>query len=654
MARVIKPYSRQSFGVSVSNPQGNAQATNEYTGNLKNLEQRIGQLTDVAFKMYDQQMAEQGALEALDEPINVDQWANSTDTEKIDLIGGNTVTTRGKAKRQTQLSVLSSHMLREYEEEMAVVYNDAIKKNISLEEYQGITQNIKLGYLESMKGVDAETRVKFINATNTTQATYGKSFGVKKIEEYKTSQQITVAAYANNALTNKLKVWMGDSYNVRAINRKTGETIEVNLDEVLQRELLKEISIMKDLGATVSQITTFTKDWNTKIIKYKKDKLFTRLDSPQNRTEEFRHTALEGVINGTFNGDKDSQAIYNSLPEDEKQNIRKDALNWLKGLNTTTELMEKEKNIVFTKTITELKEELIDLKINENSEQDLARVYQIQKDLSVMMGAAEFETFNDKLQGDIDSGMYIDSTEKKLIEERIRLGDLSLDDLVEAKNNNYISAKTFEDYAKELKTSKKDGMSFATEHLKLHYMPQGLINIGEKSKVALQKKFAEKKEELREYVDSNPDVTKNEIIAFARGITEKDKEEEIKNNIKTTLKKNLRTSLVKKKFNDAYNHLYDLPDYKEQKSFETASVTEIDAALNDVREVTHIRDTLQIIQEQFTGENANPIVDPLGFDFLGIESIGSWEGEKLHTYTQLQLDNLIEDLNEYIKALEDE
>ena len=180
MARIIKPYSRQSFGVSVSNPQGNTQATNEYTGNLKNLEQRIGQLTNVAFKVYDQQMAEQGALEALDEPINVDQWANSTDTERVDLIGGNTVTTKGKAKRTTQLSVLSSHMLKEYEEEMAVVYNDAIKKNISLEEYQGITQNIKLGYLESMKGVDADTRAKFINATNTTQATYGKSFGVKK------------------------------------------------------------------------------------------------------------------------------------------------------------------------------------------------------------------------------------------------------------------------------------------------------------------------------------------------------------------------------------------------------------------------------------------------------------------------------------------
>ena len=62
MARVIKPYSRQSFGVSVSNPQGNAQATNEYTGNLKNLEQRIGELTNVAFKVYDQQMAEQGAI----------------------------------------------------------------------------------------------------------------------------------------------------------------------------------------------------------------------------------------------------------------------------------------------------------------------------------------------------------------------------------------------------------------------------------------------------------------------------------------------------------------------------------------------------------------------------------------------------------------
>ena len=85
MARTIKP-NRQFFGVSVDTPAGNTQATSEMLQGLSSVEQRVAALTNTAFDVVDVQMKEQGKQDAIDNPIDLQEWLQSSPKERKNII----------------------------------------------------------------------------------------------------------------------------------------------------------------------------------------------------------------------------------------------------------------------------------------------------------------------------------------------------------------------------------------------------------------------------------------------------------------------------------------------------------------------------------------------------------------------------------------
>lgn len=81
MARTIKP-NRQFFGVSVDTPAGNTQVTSEMLQGLSSVEQRVAALTNTAFDVVDVQMKEQGKQDAIDNPIDLQEWLQSSPKER--------------------------------------------------------------------------------------------------------------------------------------------------------------------------------------------------------------------------------------------------------------------------------------------------------------------------------------------------------------------------------------------------------------------------------------------------------------------------------------------------------------------------------------------------------------------------------------------
>lgn len=651
MPRRINPYSRQNFGAAFNSPQSSTKATNEYLGMMQDLDVRIGKLTEIAFEQTNKELIEEGKQEALDNPIDIETWANTVRDDREDLLSGNTITNKGKAIQEVQFSVLSANVESSYDKDVAAFYNHAVQQDMSEEEFYSEMSGMLTGYKQAMEGVSPETFVKFSGAIDTTANTYNKSFLATKIAATKVKQQIRVEGVMDNILNNGLKVIVKNGWNQKMVDGRTGTEVAGNLDDLLDVKLEVTISNLARQNATQAQISSFISEWRSKIIEYKKDVLYTRLDSPKHRLPENRHEAYEGVLNETFNDDLNAQALFHSLSAEDQQVVKKSAIDWIDRLNKVTENAITQKDIVGAATVEQLKLELITIKNDKDSLDNqgnikLTTVYDIQNKLQTMMSADEYENFNDKLEGDIQGGLFIDPIMKEIIEEDILTGDLSLDQLVDAKSKNYISEGTYKKYLTELETLKKDGVKEAVTLLKLNYLPEDYVD-NMQNKIAQQKLFAKKKTELTDYINRHRNLTKNDIVDFAQEIISKENDQEEKDTIKEKITKELLAQLDTPKFRDAYNHFYDLQDlggfgvkrdtandrYVSSKRFTTATHQELTKAMDSEEDISHIKITLQLLYD-YMGEN-NPIVET--WMNTGLE----WTGERLHMYSEGELEELI-------------
>lgn len=643
MARTIKP-NRQFFGVSVDTPAGNTQVTSEMLQGLSSVEQRVAALTNTAFDVVDVQMKEQGKQDAIDNPIDLQEWLQSSPKERKNIIKGNTITTKGMATRNMQISLLSSEMEVVYDTAISKLYNEAIKQKISYNDFAAGARDIQAGLLQSLEGTDADTQTKFLGNTNTTNNAYLKSFAAKELDDFQIAQKAKVNLHMSEFLNTKLKVVLSDAYKVRTVNSQTGETTDFSFDEIQDELLEKEVNILIDMRASSEQINSFITKYREKVTQYKKDLLFTRLDTDENREVGARFDAVQGVVDGTFGGNKDSQALYNSLTETEQEDFLKKSIDWAERLNKVTEENAKQKDRVFAETVDTLKTQLLVLETDKTSEMDLVEVYNIKDRLSVIMSPDDFIKFEKTIDAKIDSGIFIDPSMKKIIEDDMDLGVLGLDDLVDAYEKNYISRKTFDKYVKELNDNRKAGVTEAKEILKEFYVPDTY-----KFDTQLIKKgFLTAKNKLTKYVRENKNASQNEIIAFAENLVEQNTKQNDMQAEKTRIKNKLQKSLQTTKFTNAYNNLYSLEIHKEGKLFDSigSNIVEI---LNDKSQVNHLKKTFELIQRQYTGEKNNPIVDYLGPDILGIE----WKGDRLHTYSAEQIELLIKDIDDYLELFDE-
>ena len=418
MARTIKP-NRQFFGVSVDTPAGNTQVTSEMLQGLSSVEQRVAALTNTAFDVVDVQMKEQGKQDAIDNPIDLQEWLQSSPKERKNIIKGNTITTKGMATRNMQISLLSSEMEVVYDTAISKLYNEAIKQKISYNDFAAGARDIQAGLLQSLEGTDADTQTKFLGNTNTTNNAYLKSFAAKELDDFQIAQKAKVNLHMSEFLNTKLKVVLSDAYKVRTVNSQTGETTDFSFDEIQDELLEKEVNILIDMRASSEQINSFITKYREKVTQYKKDLLFTRLDTDENREVGARFDAVQGVVDGTFGGNKDSQALYNSLTETEQEDFLKKSIDWAERLNKVTEENAKQKDRVFAETVDTLKTQLLVLETDKTSEMDLVEVYNIKDRLSVIMSPDDFIKFEKTIDAKIDSGIFIDPGMKKIIEESL-------------------------------------------------------------------------------------------------------------------------------------------------------------------------------------------------------------------------------------------
>jgi hypothetical protein len=641
MAKVIKPYRRQLAGVSFSAPGGSVAATNEGLDIIQDTKTRINKLTEFASQQVGEELLVQGQIEALNNPIDVTAYANASDEERKKMVGGNTITAKGKQIRQTQFTMLASAMSLQSDLEIANFHRQAVKQNMSVQEYQKSLSEIAVGFKQAMQEADPTIYTKYANSLDTTTATYNKAFLSEKITEDKVKRQGAVEFYMNHTLENKLKVFLSDSY-VLSVQDTKGNTFRVTADEALNKELENEVAKLLDLDATAAQIKTFISDWNTKTLQYKKNLLFTRLDSPENRLPQNRYKTYQGYITGNFGGNKDSQALFNSLDVADKQKVQKEAIDWLKNLNDTDENLEKQKLITHKKTTDSLKEDYLLLREDPATEGDLQKVENIKNDLMSLLPYDEFIKFEKTYQADLDSGIFDGPLAKDILLQESIDGTVDLDLLLYLRDKKVISNKTFTTEIKNLKTARKEGVTEALTDLKSYYVPSGYIARNPTAKLELQKEFLLAKQDLLDYVDANKGISKREILNYVKEIQAEQKAEKVKQAAENAVKKKVTTELSKPKFSEAMQNLYSLPPYKDKLPYDNLTIPNIKNLINDRQAIEFFIDSLKILETNFLGDK-NPDVNGL-FDT-------PFFTDKLHTYNTGQIERIIQLLEEYRENL---
>jgi len=543
------------------------------------LTQRLDAINTFAIKGLNVEMEEAGKQYAAENPLSVDQFYKANPTDRNNIIGGNKVTTYGKAIRATHINILSSDLaIKAQKDFMDLKIEAHILKTkgtpMSLDMYKNKLDGIVNGYSEALLPVDADASVTTQAKLATTANSYYTSYADDLIKDHKKRQTTEAIIYGNDHIERISDiVKLGPMVEVQVGT----EVVTIPLDQYLDAEKIRIQSELSAANISTEQMTQWETKWDAEVIQQKKNYLYsTFVNTEDNINKGVEHQAkvYAEIRKGNFyvkpelddyppdadletkkeidaandkkiaNAQKQAElykSIYDSLDADEKKEFRDTVQTWAdNGLKAEE---GKEKGLaVDKKTIVEDLEFKYAVALSDNDYLAAEKIVEEMKDLD----PKSYITYSASLKEDKRTGEFNDADEQAELYESLYFGTLEKWEIKNAYDIGVINQNTRDDLLVKVISAKKEGFSEADAYIRRQVGYADVTMFGDAGKEQSQahKLYIEKVGELYDWLRANPNSSKNAIMDKAIDIVGIQKAEDQKVTDQTNFQNKISNQMV--------------------------------------------------------------------------------------------------------------
>jgi hypothetical protein len=479
------------------------------------LDQRLNQLLSFATGKTEDVSKIKAYEYAAENPLKVSQYLNADPQKRLELLpkGSNVY---DATVRAAQVNFMAADVQMAASKKMSELEMNATTFNYSEDQYMGELNAIVEGYTKSFLEIDAEGAVTVKAKLATMANTSYNSFLSTKIKENKAIKDSVTKEYATESVNNIAKSFVAYGPTVKIYDDTDPDNPilerEITIDEHLnlEKDRVKAELILKGY----KNIDTWSSDWDKEVIKQKMNFLTTFYDQPDIKEDaEDAVKIVDEVTSGNFNGNKGMQQIYNSLPENEQREFRKQAREFRDLIIADEEKREKAKEIDNGTVVSNMKIDYYQAKLDNDyptAKKIVDEMKKIDKDVAVELikDLEEEETAGGFIDPEIYLGLEIDLVS----------GTLSNEDVNAQWNDRKITSKQKSFLILGIEKRKSAAFKTADAQLKkaIGYPETDLVVLDENK--ATDEKFEVYRiasGKLYEHYINNPGISVKELRDFA-------------------------------------------------------------------------------------------------------------------------------------------
>ena len=481
-----------------------------------NLSRRLDIIKNFAVDQGERIAIEEGKEYAAENPISIQQYLDANPKEREKLVKGDKITSYGRSVRAAQISMLSTNIAIDADKKMQDFKIVAVSSDMSSDEFELGLNAIVKGYSDGLAGIDADAAVTVKAKLATAANTMYTSYLDKKIKDYNDNKKGIAMVYGQNKIKEIPDIIAnGFKRNVPTADFQEVEPFDV--DKHLDAMKSQHLAELIDSNVGSEYIKKWSNDWDTAVNKAKRDHIFGQF-IPEIEPSAKKAMDLEReVSSGNFGGNKNLQAIFKSMSEEDQEKLKTDVVSWANGQRERKENDEKAIEVDLEKT----KQTLIQKynKAEELNQPELARDILAEAEaLDVKLHNSLYERFRD----DKEKGLFVDEERKDRLYVYLYQGVLTHDLIREARiEDGAIDFNTAKDLYSKLETRQTKAVSEADKILraKIGIPQEGEITTSFQ-KNDLYAVYQDAMTKVLNYKQQNPGVSDQQIIEFAAGLVQ--------------------------------------------------------------------------------------------------------------------------------------
>jgi hypothetical protein len=483
---------------------------------FNSLAQRLDRLTNFAVQQGEKIAIEEGKEFAASNPLNADTFYNADPEEREKLVGGDNITSYGRALKIAQINLLATDLSIKAQGDFTKLKIVAVGSDMDADMYeQGLNAIVK-GYSDSLLSVDAEAAITVKAQLASKANTLYTSYLDDKIKDYNTIKSSNLQNWGQTQLDSiPDEIKAGTMRTIEIDGATQNVTVEEFLD-LKKKEYFDKIAANPKLK---KYSLTWEKEWDARVQLELKNYLYTQIvDTNENReTMSAASKANKEVQNGTFFGNKEAQRIFNNLDSEEQKKFKAEVRTWKADVISSREKDETGSELDLKTEKELLTQEYLQAETDNDTEkvnEILAQAYK----LDTALGNEFKKLFN----SDLKSGLFFDpDTEVNLFFDLYN-GTLSEREIMDAVSAGNIGKDTAISLRSQIVSMRKDSYAKADAELrKTIGIPEpGSITPGfiETKKY---RQYVKRSAELLKFYNDNPAATPQELITFARDLEDK-------------------------------------------------------------------------------------------------------------------------------------
>ena len=555
-----------------------------------NLDARINNVLKFAVGKVEEQSKIDAYEYAASNPLTISEYLNADPNERNKLLPkGNNVF--NNTLRNAQINFLATDVQIAAGKAITKLEEKATLNEMSTDEFEQELNSIVNGYTQSFLEIDAEGAVTVKAKLATMAHTSLNSYSATNLKKLKAIKDATITEYATNTVNNIAKTMMayGSEIKIYDDTDPDNPVLErtIDIDEHFKKE--KDRIAVELLVKGYKKIDEWSAAWDKEVIKQKVNYLTTYYDKPGEEISASEAVELaKGAKTGLFNGNKDYQKIYNSLPEKEQIEFRNQVRTFRDNIITDIEKEEKAKEVDYGTIIQNQKIAYYEAKLDN----DYATAKKIVEEIGKYSGKVKEELLID-LEKEETSGGFTDPKMFLALEEDLVAGRLTDAAITAAWDARKITWKQKSEFT--LAKEKRQTATFKAADSMLKKMvgyEDTRIITTDKTNVAFEK-YRKASVELYDYYRANPGIASNDLIAYAKTLIQddsivkertvqiQDKSKEIFNVVNT----NEVLKVARLIDADKYGTIRNIFDFKKQFSGSSEGFKELKILLENIQAI---------------------------------------------------------------------
>ena len=500
----------------VSIPNVNFSQFQVQSSAFNNLAQRLDRMMNFAVQQGEKVAIEEGKKFAASNPLDADTFYNADPEEREKLVGGDNITSYGRALKIAQINLLATDLSIKAQGDFTKLKVIAVGSNMDADMYEQGLNAIVQGYSDSLLDVDAEAALTVKAQLASKANTLYTSYLDDKIKDYNTTKAAELQNYGQTQLDSIAdEIKAGTMRTIEIDGATKNITIEEFLD-IKKKEYFDKIVANPKLK---KNSLTWEKEWDSRVQLELKNYLYTQfVDTNENReTMSNASKANKEIQNETFFGNKEAQRIFKNLDSEEQKKFKAEVRTWKADVISSREKDETGNELDLKKEKDRLTEEYLQAETENDTEKVNELIDQAYK-IDTALGNEFKKLFN----ADLKSGLFYDPDAEVNLFFDLYNGTLSETEILDAVSAGNISKETAISLRSQMVSMRKDSYAKADAELrKTIGIPEpGSITPGfvETKKY---RQYVKRSAELLKFYNDNPNATPRELIDYARGLEDK-------------------------------------------------------------------------------------------------------------------------------------